>query len=85
MQYTVDVDIMPHQGLLDPQGKAVHQGLNKVGLKEIRDVRIGKKVRLQIEAENMEEAKSMAERACKTVLVNAVMESYEISEMSAAV
>jgi phosphoribosylformylglycinamidine synthase len=52
MNYEVFVNIMPHQGLLDPQGKAVHQGLNKIGINKVNDVRIGKKIVLHVEASN---------------------------------
>lgn len=82
MNYLVSVNIMPHQGLLDPQGKAVHQGLNKVGLNEVSDVRIGKKIELNIEAASPAEAQKVAEKACENVLVNKVMETYEITVLS---
>ena len=79
MNYEVTVNIMPHQGLLDPQGKAVHQGLNKIGLNQIKDVRIGKKIVLHVEASNETEATKIAEESCQKVLVNAVMETAEIT------
>ena len=79
MNYEVTVNIMPHQGLLDPQGKAVHQGLNKIGLNQIKDVRIGKKIIMHVEASNESEAKKIAEESCQKVLVNAVMETAEIT------
>ena len=78
MNFEIDVNIMPHKGLLDPQGKAVHQGLNKFGITEITDVRIGKRIIVHLEANSEEEARELAEKACKNVLVNQVMETYEI-------
>ena len=47
---------MPLKELLDPQGKAVSDGLKNLGLKNINDVRIGKHINLQIEAATKEEA-----------------------------
>ncbi|PCJ65909.1 MAG: phosphoribosylformylglycinamidine synthase [Bacteroidetes bacterium] len=79
MNYEVSVNIMPHKGLLDPQGKAVHQGLNKIGLNQVHDVRIGKKIVLHVEAASADEARNIAEESCKKVLVNAVMETADIS------
>jgi phosphoribosylformylglycinamidine synthase len=79
MNYEVSVNIMPHHGLLDPQGKAVHQGLNKIGLRQVKDVRIGKKIVLQVEASSEAEAIRVAEESCQKVLVNAVMETAEIT------
>ena len=70
---------MPHQGLLDPQGKAVHQGLNKIGINKVNDVRIGKKIVLHVEASNEAEALKIGEESCQKVLVNPVMETADIT------
>ena len=64
--------------LLDPQGKAVQSGLKNLGLNGVNDVRIGKHITLQIEASSEDAAKNVAEEACKKLLVNPVMEFYEI-------
>jgi phosphoribosylformylglycinamidine synthase subunit PurS len=79
MTYTVQVKIMPLKNLLDPQGKAVMGGLQNLGIINIEDVRVGKHIDLQIEAENEEAAKAIADEAAKKLLANAVMEMYEIS------
>lgn len=79
MTFKVSVQIMPLKGLLDPQGKAVNASLNKIGLSDIEDVRIGKQINLTIEASNEEEARTKAEEACEKILYNPVMEEYEIS------
>ncbi len=84
MNFEVSVNIMPLKGLLDPQGKAVHQGLNKIGLSQVEDVRIGKKIVMHVSAANANEAKQIAEEACKKVLVNAVMETFDVSVMELA-
>lgn len=70
---------MPLKELLDPQGKAVMGGLGNLGLKAIRDVRIGKNVTLQIDAASADEAKNIAEDASKKLLANPVMEYFELS------
>ena len=79
MKFTVQVKVMPLKELLDPQGKTVRSGLNNLGLKNIEDVRIGKNITLQIEADNENEAKQIAEEASKKLLANPVMEYYEIA------
>ncbi len=84
MNFEVSVNIMPHKGLLDPQGKAVHQGLNKIGLNQVEDVKIGKKIIMHVTADSADDAKSIADEACKKVLVNAVMESYDITVLELA-
>ena len=70
---------MPLKELLDPQGKAVLGGLSNLGMKGVEDVRIGKNITLQIEADSKEAAQGMAEEASKKLLSNPVMEYYEIS------
>ena len=79
MLYTVQVKVMPLKELLDPQGKAVLGGLSNLGLRSVSDVRVGKNVTLQVEANSPEEAKNIADAASKQLLANPVMEYYEIS------
>ncbi|GAB2528605.1 phosphoribosylformylglycinamidine synthase subunit PurS [Rufibacter soli] len=76
MKFTAEIDIMPHTELLDPQGKAVMLGLEHLGLEQVADVRIGKHIRLQLEAENESAAAQKVEEACKKLLANMIMESF---------
>ena len=50
MIYTAEINVMPQKEILDPQGKAVRLGLHNLGIDNITDVRIGKHITLQIEA-----------------------------------
>ena len=70
---------MPLKELLDPQGKAVMGGLQNLGLGGIEDVRIGKNICLQVDADSAEQAKKIAEEASKKLLANPVMEFFEVS------
>ena len=79
MMYTAKVKVMPLKELLDPQGKAVMGGLSNLGLNEIKDVRIGKNIELQVEAESKEAAKQIAETAAEKLLANAVMEMFTVT------
>ena len=79
MVFSAEIKVMPLKELLDPQGKAVSDGLKNLGLKNINDVTIGKHINLQIEAASKEEATAIAEDAAKKLLANPVMEDYEIS------
>lgn len=78
MTYNVQIKVMPLKDLLDPQGKAVLGGLQNLGLISVSDVRVGKHITLQIEAESEGLAKQIAEEASKKLLANPVMEFYEI-------
>ncbi|QHL87706.1 phosphoribosylformylglycinamidine synthase subunit PurS [Nibribacter ruber] len=76
MKFTAEIDIMPHAELLDPQGKAVMLGLEHLGLEQVSDVRIGKHIKLQLEAQDEAAAAQKVEEACKKLLANMVMESF---------
>lgn len=77
MIFEARINVMPKKEILDPQGKAVKLGLGNLGLKNIEDVRIGKHITMQVNAESREEASEEVELACKKLLANLVMESYE--------
>ena len=79
MKYTAEIDIMPLKTLLDPQGKAVSASMENVGLSQIKNVRIGKHITLEVEAENKEEALSKVDKACQKMLCNQIMESYDFT------
>ncbi|MEO6839096.1 MAG: phosphoribosylformylglycinamidine synthase subunit PurS [Ginsengibacter sp.] len=78
MNFVVEIKIMPLKELLDPQGKAVLGGLANLGIKSINDVRIGKHIQLNLEADSAEEAKSIAQEAAQKLLANPVMEEFTI-------
>lgn len=77
MIFEAKINVMPKKEILDPQGKAVKLGLSNLGLKNIEDVRIGKHITIQVNAENHDEAAEEVELACKKLLANVIMESYE--------
>ena len=70
---------MPHKELLDPQGKAVSNSLHNLGLSHVQDVRIGKHISLHIEAPGKEDAEKMTREACKKLLANPVMETFDFT------
>jgi phosphoribosylformylglycinamidine synthase subunit PurS len=78
MLFNVQVKIMPLNNLLDPQGKAVLGGLTNLGLTGVQDVRVGKNIQLQIEAENKEAAQNIATEAASKLLANQVMEFFTV-------
>ena len=79
MKFIAEIDVMPLKTLLDPQGKAVSASMGNVGLSEIENVRIGKHITLQIDAENKEIAEAKVDEACRKMLCNQIMESYEFT------
>lgn len=79
MKYIAEIDVMPLKALLDPQGKAVTHGLKNMGLSGVDNVRIGKHISLEVEADSKEKASAHVEDACKKLLSNPIMESYHFT------
>jgi phosphoribosylformylglycinamidine synthase PurS subunit len=77
MKFKAEIDVMPHAALLDPQGKAVTGSMKNIGLSQINQVRIGKHMSMELEAANQAEAEQMVDEACKKLLANLIMESYQ--------
>ena len=78
MMFTIEVLVMPHKELLDPQGKAVLGGLNNLSITAVTDVRVGKRITLQVDAADADAAKQIGEQAAQGLLANAVMETFEV-------
>lgn len=75
--YLAHVNIMPHAELLDPQGKVVVKNLPQLGVAGVSDVRIGKHVTLALEAPDQQAAHDRVEIACKKLLANEIMETFD--------
>ena len=79
MKYIAQIDVMPQKEILDPQGKAVKLGLNNLGMATINNVRIGKHITLEVEADTKELAENQVDTACKKLLANLIMEEYSFT------
>ncbi len=79
MKYISEINVMPLKALLDPQGKAVTGTLHNMDYKSIENVRIGKHIVLELEAEHQEEAEKKVNEICTKVLSNPIMEYFEFS------
>lgn len=74
--YIAHIQVLPQDALLDPQGKAVTQALHNLGFAQIEGVRVGKHIRMKINAESQEAAESATKEACEKLLTNLIMEQY---------
>ena len=72
------VHVMLKQGVLDPQGKAVHEALNSLGFKEVREVRQGKLIELNLSNVDEKQARGRVKEMCEQLLTNTVIENYHI-------
>jgi phosphoribosylformylglycinamidine synthase subunit PurS len=77
MRFLAEVNIMPLKEILDPQGKAVKLGLENLGVHQVSDVRIGKHITLELEANSEAEADEKVRTACQKLLANLIMESFD--------
>jgi phosphoribosylformylglycinamidine synthase len=78
-EYNVEVRISPRQGLLDPQGKAIHSALHSLEFDEVETVRVGRLLRLTLLADSADGARSAVEEMCRKLLANPVTEDYEVA------
>lgn len=83
MKYIAEIDIMPHDGLLDPQGKTVLNNLKHLHLEDVSDVRIGKHVTMHLNATSEAEAREKVETACSKLLANLIVETYRYELLQA--
>ena len=80
--YTFEVLVTLKEGLADPQGKAVESALPSLGWTNVRHVRVGKHIKLDVEAADeasaLEEVRGMAVRR----ISNPVIEEYQVLEVA---
>lgn len=79
MKFKAEINVMPHDALLDPQGKAVTGSMKNIGLAAIQNVRIGKHISMEVEAGDEAAARQMVDDACKKLLANMIMERYDFA------
>lgn len=72
------VNVYLKDGVLDPQGKAVHHALESHGFNEVSDVRVGKQIVLKLDESDEAKAKIRAKEMAEELLANTVIEDYDI-------
>jgi phosphoribosylformylglycinamidine synthase len=66
-------------GIADPQGQTIEGALPVLGYKGVRDVRVGKRIELELDAVDEGEARERVNEMCEKLLANPVIESYEVT------
>ena len=72
------VFVMPKEGVLDPQGKAISHALGTLGFKGVGEVRQGKVIELEFAESDQAKARAQLDEMCKKLLANTVIESYRV-------
>jgi phosphoribosylformylglycinamidine synthase PurS subunit len=76
------VAVMPKPGILDPQGRAVEQSLGHLQVEGVRDVRVGRRVELTVQASAEEEARATASRLAEELLSNPLIETWALEPLT---
>jgi phosphoribosylformylglycinamidine synthase len=77
--FKAQVLIKRRPSILDPQGKAVEKGAEHLGIKNIRDTRIGKFIEFIVETDNKTAAEKEVNNYCSKLLSNPIMEDFEFT------
>ncbi|MDP2698362.1 phosphoribosylformylglycinamidine synthase subunit PurS [Thalassospira sp.] len=72
------VHVTLKNGVLDPQGKAVHHALGGLGFAGVKDVRQGKFIELELDGTDVEKARADVRDMCEKLLANTVIENYDV-------
>jgi phosphoribosylformylglycinamidine synthase len=73
----VNVIVKPKEAVLDPQGNAVRDAMRHLGMPEVRSVRIGKYMEIDVDGEDVDLEKRL-HGLCRDLLSNPVIEDYEL-------
>lgn len=76
MQVTINVFLK--NGVLDPQGKAIEKALHALNFKQVKEARIAKQIQLDLDEEDKSKAEETVKKMCEALLVNKVIEDFEI-------
>jgi phosphoribosylformylglycinamidine synthase PurS subunit len=77
------VNVLPKDGILDPQGRAVEQSLPHLGLAGIGAIRVGRRVELAVEAPDAGTARGIVDELARELLCNPLIEQYTIEPLGA--
>jgi len=72
----VRVNIMPKKGVLDPQGEAIKNALLGLGFSEVKEIRQGKLIDIELNESNRSIAEARTTQMCEKLLANAVIEKF---------
>jgi phosphoribosylformylglycinamidine synthase subunit PurS len=79
MRFEARIDVTHLPGISDPQGATVEKALPALGYTNVSEVKIGKTIRLVIEADSEAAARTEVDEMCHRLLANPVIEAFDIS------
>ncbi len=78
------VDVMPKQGILDPQGRAVEQSLPHLHVEGVHGVRVGRRIEMTVEADDEPAARAVVDRLAGELFANPLIEAWSVEQLGAA-
>jgi phosphoribosylformylglycinamidine synthase PurS subunit len=78
MRFEAQVEVIHRPGILDPAGATVERALPALGWGNVSQVRIGKSIRLVIDAADEAAATAQVDEMCRRILTNPVIEDYDL-------
>jgi phosphoribosylformylglycinamidine synthase PurS subunit len=79
MLFSVLVEVQLHEGVADPQGATIERSLPALGFEGVREVRVGKALRFEVDAADEADARRRVADMCERFLTNPVIEEATIS------
>ena len=79
MNYSAKVSIVLRAGIAAPQGQTIERALPALGYEGVKNVRVGKLIELELEAADLDAARTNVEEMCERLLANPVIEAYEVN------
>lgn len=83
-RFRAAVHITPRRGILDPQGQAVADALHTLGFPGVREVRVGRHIQLEVDADSDKAAREAVKAMCERLLANPVIEDFDIASVAPA-
>jgi len=81
-RFRLEIRVVPRPGLLDPEGKAITHALHSLEWTGVHDVRVGKVMHMDMDAESAEAAVAEAEAMCRKLLANPVTEDFRVTVLA---
>ncbi len=78
-KYSAEIRIVLRNGILDAQGKAIEASLRSLDFSQLTNIKVGKVINLQVEADDEDIAKKIVDNASKKLLANTIIEDYFIT------
>jgi phosphoribosylformylglycinamidine synthase subunit PurS len=76
--YEARIEVGHRPGILDPQGGVIERALPALGWANVSHVRVGKSIRLSVDAADEDSARSQVEEMCRRLLANPVIEDFTV-------